>query len=73
MRSVVPDVVLPPGLEAVVMKCLAKNPDERFASMEELIAALQLRAGGQSTASRLAARSSSPRPWRRARASATRP
>jgi serine/threonine-protein kinase len=49
--SVAPDLVLPPGLEAVVMKCLAKNPDERYASMEELINALKLRPDGQITAS----------------------
>jgi serine/threonine protein kinase len=51
IASVAPDAQLPPGLEAVVMKCLAKNPDERFASMEELIAALKLRPGAMSTAS----------------------
>ncbi len=51
IQSIAPDAVLPPGLEAVVMKCLAKNPDERFASMEELIAALKLRPGGAATTS----------------------
>jgi serine/threonine-protein kinase len=51
IASVAPDAQLPPGLEAVVMKCLAKNPDERFASMEELITALKLRPGVMSTAS----------------------
>ena len=51
IASVAPDVALPPGLEAVVMKCLAKNPDDRFASMEELITALKLRPGLMSTAS----------------------
>jgi serine/threonine-protein kinase len=45
IASVAPDVVLPPGLEAVVMKCLAKKPDDRFSSMEELITALRLRPG----------------------------
>jgi len=49
--SVAPDVVLPPGLEAVVMKCLAKDPAERYASMEELINALKLRPDGQATTS----------------------
>ena len=43
MQSVAPDLVLPAGLEAVVMRCLEKNPDARFGSMEELVAALQLR------------------------------
>jgi serine/threonine-protein kinase len=46
-----PTVVLPPGLEAVVMKCLAKNPDDRYASMEELVAALKLRPGFVGSAS----------------------
>ena len=49
--SVAPNVMLPFGLEAVVLKCLAKNPDERYGSMEELIGALKLRPGGQTTAS----------------------
>jgi len=51
IASVAPDAVLPMGLEAVVMKCLAKNPDDRFSSMEELITALKLRPGLMTTAS----------------------
>ena len=51
IASVAPDLVLPQGLEAIVMKCLAKKPDDRFASMEELIAALKLRPGLVATAS----------------------
>lgn len=51
IQSVAPDAVLLPGLEAIVMKCLAKNPDERFASMEELIAALKMRPGAGGTIS----------------------
>jgi predicted Ser/Thr protein kinase len=43
MQSVASAPVLPVGLEAVVMRCLAKNPDDRWGSMEELVAALQLR------------------------------
>jgi serine/threonine-protein kinase len=49
--SVAPDAVLPPGLEAVVMKCLAKNPADRYASMEELINGLKLRPDAFATAS----------------------
>jgi eukaryotic-like serine/threonine-protein kinase len=51
LASVAPDLVLPPGLDAVVMKCLAKNPDDRFSSMEELITALKLRPGAMTTSS----------------------
>lgn len=31
-----PDLKLPPDLEAVIMKALRKNPDERFQSMKEM-------------------------------------
>jgi serine/threonine-protein kinase len=51
IASVAPHAALPPGLEAVVMKCLAKKPDDRFASMEELITALKLQPGFMGTAS----------------------
>jgi serine/threonine-protein kinase len=51
LASVAPDVALPPGLDAVVMKCLAKKPDDRFASMEELVTALKLRPGMMTTSS----------------------
>ncbi len=40
MASRAPDVELSPGLERVVMQCLAKKPDERYATMEELEHAL---------------------------------
>ncbi len=49
LGQVAPDADLPPGLEAVVMKCLAKNPDDRFPSMEALITALRLRPGEMTT------------------------
>jgi serine/threonine-protein kinase len=52
MRQVVPD--LPAAVEAIVRRCLAKNPDDRFASMADLQAALRtaagtLRLGGRSS------------------------
>jgi serine/threonine protein kinase len=39
-RKVNPDLPISPGLEAVIMKALAKNRDERYATMNDLIAAL---------------------------------
>jgi tRNA A-37 threonylcarbamoyl transferase component Bud32 len=41
MQTTAPDLVLPAGLEAIVLRCLAKNPDERWGSMDELLAVLQ--------------------------------
>jgi tRNA A-37 threonylcarbamoyl transferase component Bud32 len=49
IASIAPDAALPQGLEAVVMKCLAKRPEDRYASMEELVEALQLRPGAGRT------------------------
>jgi hypothetical protein len=43
MASVADGLVLPAGLEAVVLRCLAKSPDDRWGSMEELVTALTLR------------------------------
>ncbi len=36
-----PGVVIPPALERIVGKCLAKKPEDRFQTMAELAAALQ--------------------------------
>lgn len=40
MRSVAPELSISPELEAVVLRALAKQPDERFASMSEVAHAL---------------------------------
>ncbi|MCX7807276.1 MAG: protein kinase [Deltaproteobacteria bacterium] len=40
-REANPDVEVPPLLEAIVMKCLAKKPEDRYSSMDELLAALK--------------------------------
>jgi serine/threonine-protein kinase len=47
----VPGLVLPRGLEAVVLRCLEKDPAKRFASMEDLLAALKLPGGAMVPAS----------------------
>ncbi len=39
--EIAPEHALDPELEAVVMRCLAKDPQERFASMGELLIALK--------------------------------
>ncbi|MGM0575238.1 MAG: serine/threonine-protein kinase [Myxococcota bacterium] len=50
--QVAPDAGLPPALEAVVLRCLAKNPSERFEDMAALVAALDaVAAKGDSPAS----------------------
>ena len=41
LREAAPGVALPGGLGAIVMKCLAKSPDARWASMSELASALR--------------------------------
>jgi len=41
MRQINPYTMASPLLEQVVMKCLAKDPSERFANMDELLVALK--------------------------------
>jgi serine/threonine-protein kinase len=57
MRAFDPKLQLPPGLESIVMKCLAKQPGERFESMDALIKALKgcLQAGASESSAFYAA------------------
>ncbi|HSY23756.1 MAG TPA: serine/threonine-protein kinase, partial [Polyangiaceae bacterium] len=41
IRALVPEVDVPPGLDAVVLKCLTKKPEGRYASMGELLLDLE--------------------------------
>jgi serine/threonine-protein kinase len=48
MRALVPQPAeVPPGLEAIVLKCLSKRPDDRYLTMGELIADLDALRSGQ--------------------------
>jgi serine/threonine-protein kinase len=38
MRALVPEVGVPAGLDAIVLKCLTKKPEGRYQSMDELVA-----------------------------------
>jgi serine/threonine-protein kinase len=40
IRALVPQIDIPPGLEAIVLKTLTKKPEGRYASMEELVVEL---------------------------------
>jgi tRNA A-37 threonylcarbamoyl transferase component Bud32 len=41
IRALVPEVDVPPGLDAIVLKCLTKKPEGRYASMAELMLDLE--------------------------------
>ena len=48
LREVAPEVTVPPALEAVIMRALAKNPAERYQSADEMVDALDEALGGAS-------------------------
>ena len=39
--ALVPEVDVPPGLDAIVLKCLSKKPEGRYASMDDAVADLR--------------------------------
>src|SRR5580698_4843902 len=41
IRALVPEVDVSPGLDAIVLKCLSKKPEARYATMEEVYADLE--------------------------------
>jgi serine/threonine-protein kinase len=41
IRALVPQVNVPPGLDAIVLKCLSKKAEARYGTMEELVADLE--------------------------------
>jgi len=46
IRALLPAVNVPPGLDAIVLKCLSKQPEARYATMDELVLDLQRLEGG---------------------------
>jgi len=41
IRALLPEVDVPPGLDAIVPKCLTKKPEGRYGTMDELVADLE--------------------------------
>jgi serine/threonine-protein kinase len=54
MREVNPNLICTPAFEELVMRCIAKEPDQRFRSMDELLQAIK-RVHGVSMTGQLAA------------------
>ncbi len=42
MRVTFPNVLVSPAMEDTVMRCIAKNPDERFTTMDDVLASLKM-------------------------------
>lgn len=60
MRAVNPNLVCSPAFEEIVMRCIAKDPNERFATMDQLIAAIRRAHGGSVTGQLAAVHASGP-------------
>lgn len=45
-KQVRPDIDIPPSVEAVVFRCLSKDPAERYQSMDELLEAMRMSVSG---------------------------
>jgi|CZKU01.1.fsa_nt_gi serine/threonine-protein kinase len=41
IRALVPEIDVPPGLDAIVLKCLSKKPEGRYGAMDELVTDLE--------------------------------
>jgi serine/threonine-protein kinase len=41
IRALVPEIDCPPGLDAIVLKCLSKKPEARYGAMDELVTDLE--------------------------------
>jgi serine/threonine protein kinase len=50
LRDMKPDIVVSEPLEATIYKCVEKNPDDRYKSMDEVLGALKRAGGGTMTA-----------------------
>jgi serine/threonine-protein kinase len=50
MRSINPDIQINPPSEELILRCLAKDPDQRYPSMEYLLNSLKSVGGGAMTA-----------------------
>ena len=49
MREVNPNLLCSPAFEEIVMRCIAKEPNERFSSMDEVLQAIRRAHGGSMT------------------------
>src|SRR5690606_8666517 len=62
MRAVHPELVCSPAFEEIVMSCIAKDPNHRIASMDQLLQAIRSVHGGSMTGQLAAMSASGPYP-----------